>query len=205
MRETSVRISAEVGRCAITTLPRSGRVCERCTPTLRCGARLALERRRSSLDEVIELVVEPAPAREALPAKRRSSPGRHSAHRSQGTLPRVELGRLIRLGRSSADGLYCGLDGSIRRGGVFVATSAPREVGVEVELSFVAPGMTGPHTTVGRVAWIREDTRENVAAIPGMGIALGPLPASVERALERLLATSESIFYDSWAPEDSRP
>ncbi len=205
MPQTSLRIAASTPLCAFTTLPRSGRVCERCTPTLRCGARQALERRRSSLEQVVELVVEPAPVAEPIPLTRRSSPGRHSAHRSHGMLPRVELGRLIRLGRQSADSLYCGLDGSIRHGGVFVATSAPREIGVEVELSFIAPGMSGPHTAVGRVAWIREDTRENVAAIPGMGIALGALPPAVERALDRLLATSESIFYDSWAPEDSRP
>lgn len=207
------------GRCAVTTLPRTGRVCERCASTIRCGARAAIERRRGSQEIVIELVVEPLPPPEqpvrAIPltqkkAGKESSPGRHSAHRRKGSsdreeLPPIEIGRLVKIDRGSADALYCGLDGKIRSGGLFLATSAPREIGTEVTVSFLAPGMSSPHTATGRVAWIREDTPGNVESVPGMGIALGALPPAVERALDRLIATHDPIFYESWLPgRDSR-
>jgi Tfp pilus assembly protein PilZ len=204
------------GRCAISTLPRTGRVCERCTPSIRCGARAAIERRRGSQETVIELVVEP-PERPAAPIPltrrtgRESTSGRHSAHRnrdSQGQLPPVEIGRLIRIDRGSADALYCGLDGRIRSGGIFLATSAPREIGTPIALSFIAPGMVSPYSATGRVAWVREDDPATIDAVPGMGIALGalgPLPPHVEHALDRLLATRDPIFYESWLPGETRP
>src|SRR5262249_9518057 len=77
-------------------------------------------------------------------------PEGHTEHRRD---PRKEV--KVEIGLHGENNFYTGITENISKGGVFVATHEPHEIGAFVELEVTLPGINRPIKTSGKVRWVR--------------------------------------------------
>lgn len=91
---------------------------------------------------------------------------------------------------------------NISKGGTFIKTARPFEVGARCMFSFTLPALSEPLVLEGEVTWQR--TPEQAAAQnedPGMGIRFVFKDAEAQREFEALV---EKMMEDSLGPEATR-
>ena len=79
---------------------------------------------------------------------------------------------------------------NISRGGLFIATSLPLEVGTRVRLRLTLPDGDAPFALDGVVKWV-STLRDKDAHPPGMGIEFVDFDEKVKTKLESLVKTYE--------------
>ncbi len=81
--------------------------------------------------------------------------------------------------------------GNISKGGLFIRTSLPLEVGTRVRLRLTLPDGDAPFALDGVVRWTAT-ARDKEKATPGMGIEFLEFDEDVKRRLEALVKTLEA-------------
>jgi len=75
---------------------------------------------------------------------------------------------------------------NISRGGMFISTRTPLNIGTQIELVFHIPGREIPFRILGEVAWITPyDRKSNL--IPGMGIKFKKMDENDRKAFESFI------------------
>ncbi len=75
---------------------------------------------------------------------------------------------------------------NISRGGMFISTRSPLNVGTVIELMFHIPNREVPFKIIGEVAWVTPyDRKSNL--IPGMGIKFKNMREEDKRAFEEFI------------------
>lgn len=88
-------------------------------------------------------------------------------------------------------GVFFGYAKTIGRGGMFIASVNPRDVGEQIEISFMLPG-EGRETRCGcEVVW-RRGFEPGFKAEPGMGIKFTSISPEVADGIDRMV-NSENI------------
>jgi type IV pilus assembly protein PilZ len=82
------------------------------------------------------------------------------------------------------EGLISDYTVNISRGGIFIATDAPLDLGTIVQLELKLSGSVVPVDIVGEVAWITKPDRNSSLIIPGMGVEFRNLNAKAKKSLE---------------------
>lgn len=89
----------------------------------------------------------------------------------------------LRVDYQSAESFISEYTMNISRGGMFISTRTPLNIGTVIELTFHIPGREVPFKIVGEVAWITPyDRKSNL--IPGMGIRFKDMKEEDKRAFE---------------------
>ena len=82
---------------------------------------------------------------------------------------------------------------NISRGGVFIETRSPLELGTSLKLKFRLPGSDRPITAEGVVAWLVDsDEAEQEKSPPGMGVKFGTLSETDLEMIDALVLTEMS-------------
>ena len=108
------------------------------------------------------------------------------------THPRVPI--LVREARCIAGmEVFFGQATNVSRGGLFIATAAPRKrsVGETFEIEFELPGCDRKFRCRARVAWIRSFRRDDSSA-PGFGLQFLDLGVEDENAIDAWVRSEEA-------------
>jgi type IV pilus assembly protein PilZ len=91
---------------------------------------------------------------------------------------------------------------NISRGGTFIKTPRPLEVGARCHFSFTVPALSDPLVLEGEVAWqLTPDQAKARNEDPGMGIRFVFKDAGAQREFEELV---ERMMEESLGPEATR-
>ncbi|MFQ5479945.1 MAG: PilZ domain-containing protein [Thermodesulfobacteriota bacterium] len=88
-------------------------------------------------------------------------------------------------------GVFFGYAKTIGRGGMFIASVNPREVGEQMEISFMLPGLSKETRCGCEVVW-RRGLEPGFRAEPGMGIRFTSIAPEVADGIESMVR-SESL------------
>lgn len=107
---------------------------------------------------------------------------------------RVEL--CVGVGFLSDTNFYTGFTSNISEGGLFVATHMLQPVGSIITVTFALPG-GAEITTRGIVRWVRDPSREDDSATPGMGVQFVGLREFDRARIRRFVSVREPMFYEA--------
>jgi uncharacterized protein (TIGR02266 family) len=97
----------------------------------------------------------------------------------------------VEVSLASESHFFAGLSGDLSRGGIFVSTYEPIEIGREVQVEFDLP--TGQIVTRGIVRWIRAASE---GMSPGVGIGFTELSPNDRLVIERFCAERPPLYVD---------
>ena len=86
---------------------------------------------------------------------------------------------------------------NISRGGTFIRTERPLEIGTDFVFKLGVPNLEGPLVLQGRVQWVVTPDQATADQDPGMGIGF-VFESEADR--ERVARTVESLMLDSLGP-----
>ena len=127
------------------------------------------------------------------PPKTRTSapPVRSMGHQNRRGTPRAMLE--VDIGLLSHSHFYTGLSMDVSKGGLFIATYEPLEVGTLLTLFFVLPSGQAVEAP-GKVRWIRAGDAEFP---PGMGVAFEALSDDALKAVATFCEQRSPLYHDS--------
>lgn len=85
------------------------------------------------------------------------------------------------------EGLISDYTVNISRGGIFIATDAPLDIGTMVQLELKLSESVVPVEIVGEVAWITRPDRSSSLIVPGMGVEFRGLNTKAKKSLEQFI------------------
>jgi type IV pilus assembly protein PilZ len=91
---------------------------------------------------------------------------------------------------------------NISKGGTFIKTSRPLEIGTRCQFSFTLPALSEPLVLLGEVQWILPvEAAQSRGEDPGMGIQFIFKDAAAQREFEELV---ERMMSESLGPDAAR-
>ncbi len=97
----------------------------------------------------------------------------------------------LRVDYQSTDSFISEYTMNISKGGMFISTRSPLDIGTTIELVFHIPGREVPFRIIGEVAWVTPyDRKSNL--IPGMGIKFKNMKDEDRKAFEEFIEKVKS-------------
>ena len=91
---------------------------------------------------------------------------------------------------------FTGFSENISAGGLFVATHDVQPLGSRFGVTFKVPELDRTFTARCEVRWIRPHHAGSGGTMPGMGVRFIDMDPEDQRALDEVLGTLETLFYD---------
>lgn len=98
---------------------------------------------------------------------------------------------VLKVKATDGRGSFFGYAKTVSRGGMFIATVNPREVGEEFDIRFEIPGTGTDATCRCKVAWRREYDPNDISSQPGMGLKFVGLTDEIRNRIDEWVKTEE--------------